>query len=254
MKKLFALTLLVVILAASSPAESAAPFKFEDYPALDDMRVYIENNFPLGSKRDDMRHAFVGEGKAVLVEHPRQKGVEKYIHDIDLCGHYVFRWNISADYDDGGKLLQAYVNGRFVFMSGKTPYEIPLYAVNSRSKTRVTARTRPDAPGGKQSNKYWLFDADGDPKTPDDELADGSGLQRADPGYISYTLDYEKVEPWRSIFDNDDAGPLTNFADCRNVLPHDADLEILLKPEVEKLQQQLDGLNKQLQQVPGAKP
>lgn len=254
MKHLFSLLLLAVILGASLPATAAAPFRFQDYPTLDAMRVYIENNFPLGSKREDLRHAFVDEGKALLVEHPRQKGVEKYILDINLCDHDIFRWNISADYDDNGKLLQAYVNGRFVFMAGKTPFTIPPYAVTKRSKTRMTARIRPDAPGGKNVLKYWLFDADGDPKTPDDETADGTGLQRADPGYTNQPVEYQKVEPWRSIFDDDDAGPLVNFPDCKRVMLHDPMMEELLKPEVDKLQKQLDDLKKLYPSAPSAKP
>ena len=104
----------MLLLAANSPASSADPpksFQYEAFVDLDDMRHFLESQFPPGSARAGLRKSFVDDGKGTLVIHPTQAGVEKYVYDINLCRYYVWRWNISADYDASGHLLQSYLNG-----------------------------------------------------------------------------------------------------------------------------------------------
>lgn len=220
--------------AAAAPAWSAAAFRFESQPSLSQMREFIIRNFPLGTARKDMRRAFVEEGKAALVAHPLRKDVEKYVYDINLCEIYVWRWNISADYDEGGRLLQAYVNGRPVFLSGKPPGEqARMDAAGRRASTEAKKRPRPEAAKGMKEIPYMLFDADGDPKTLHDRAATGTGPERADPFNIgAATVVYQNVDPWRSIFDEDKA-PLVPYPDCKPRLFSNPLLELLV-PELSR--------------------
>ena len=112
-----------LMLASASPAMVASAhgqssFQFESVTTLDDMQRFMRSNFPLGADRASLRKSFIEQGKATLKTHPTQIGVEKYLYDINLCSYYVWRWNISADFDSSGKLLQAYVNGEPVHAAG----------------------------------------------------------------------------------------------------------------------------------------
>ena len=54
-----------------------------------------------------MRVGRVEEPRGELQAHlAMQSGC--HFRGINLCNCYVWRWNVSADYDDQGKLLQAY--------------------------------------------------------------------------------------------------------------------------------------------------
>ena len=99
------------------------PFRFETVISLDSMTKFLRSQFRLGSDRDELRRTFVGEGHATLKVRAGEVGTEKYLYDIDLCRYYVWRWNISADFDISGRLQQLYLNGNPVLAEG-TPKKI----------------------------------------------------------------------------------------------------------------------------------
>ena len=145
-----------------------------------------------------------------------QPGVEKYIYDIDLCHYYVWRWNISADYDQEGKLLQVYSGGDPV-LAGGTPKRIESKVAEAGKKTSIykSQRLRPEAFTGERSLSYILFDRDSDLRTTDDQALIGSGPSRPDPVDMGRMIVYSDVDPWRSIFDSDAADVVVPFqGDC----------------------------------------
>lgn len=237
LKRIAALLLPALFLAASCAAVARAetPFRFEGFYSLDTMRAYIEKTFPLGTPREDMRKAFVEQGKATLKQNPVRPAVEKYLYDIDLCGKYVFRWNISADFDDAGKLAQAYVNGRFVFMTGLTPRTLKVFEASSKLKRVVVDRPRPEMKGTRKYIRYRMYDTDGDMGTLDDRMAEGEGPAEADPFAMQKIVFYRDVELWRSIFDPDDADKVVPYTPCSVQPPRDPLYDVLLGPEVEKM-------------------
>jgi hypothetical protein len=139
--------------------------------------------------------------------------VEKYIYDIDLCHYYIWRWNISADYDDRGKLLQAYVNGNIVFPDD-SPKKVVSKVAESGKKASIyrAQRPRPEAYKGENSLAFLLFDRDSDLTTKDDQALIGSGPSRADPANMGTMIAYTDVDPWRSIFDFDPADRIVPYA------------------------------------------
>jgi hypothetical protein len=177
------------------------------------MTSFIRTRFPLGTPRSDLRHAFVEEGHATLGIKTADPHVEKYIYDIDLCHYYIWRWNISADYDDRGKLLQAYVNGNIVFPEG-SPKKIISKVADPGKKASIyrTQRPRPEAYKGENSLGFILFDRDSDLATKDDQALIGSGPSRADPANMGNMIVYTDVDPWRSIFDFDPADRIVPYA------------------------------------------
>ena len=210
----------------SAPLElvpSGSLFHFESMHSLDDMRASIRRRFALGTERAALRRAFVTDGRAALFTHPTQAGVEKYVYDIDLCSYYVWRWNVSADFDERGLLRQAYVNGDVVFPDGVPKRVVPKTAsVPGRNASIYRAtRPRPEAFKGESSLVYMLFDGDSDPKTIDDRTAIGAGPTRPDPLDMGTLYVYGDVDPWRSIFDMDDVEPIAQFrGDCAKVDAH----------------------------------
>ena len=190
-------------------ADRPATFHFESVVTLTDMTQLIQSTFPLGSSRGDLRHAFVDGGKATLKVHLRRAGVEKYIYDINLCDYYVWRWNISADYDAAGKLLQAYVNGEPVFASG--PQKQNVKDFKGHPTIFKLHRARPQASKGEKELSYIVYDGDSNLQTPDDEVAIGGGPTRADPLNMGTLHMYASVDPWRSIFDKDDAQQIVSY-------------------------------------------
>lgn len=195
------------------PAAADPTFEFESISTLDDMTSLIRVRFPLGTSRSDLRHAFVDEGHATLRIKAGAPSVEKYIYDIDLCHYYIWRWNISADYDEGGKLLQAYVNGNIVFPDG-SPKKIVSKVAESGKKASMhrVQRPRPEAYKGESSLGFLLFDRDSDLTTKDDQALVGSGPSRVDPGNMGKMIVYTDVDPWRSIFDFDPADHIVLYA------------------------------------------
>ena len=183
-------------------------FRFEDVTTLDDMQQAIRSKFSLGSSRDELRAVFVTEGKATLKPNPLHSNVEKYLYDINLCSYYIWRWNISADYDQQGKLQQAYVNGEPVFANGtqkRTPKDLPAGTAKILKGTRL----RPEASKGESQLSFIAYDA-GSPlqsasQSNADRLATGAGPTRSDPLNLGTIHGYGSVDLWRSIFDWEEA-------------------------------------------------
>lgn len=204
------------LLVAGNKAHGAEPFKFESVASLDDMTAFVRARFPLGSQRADLRRAFVAEGHATLKMRPDDAKVEKYLYDINLCRYYIWRWNISADFDADGKLRQIYVNGNPA-IEGGTPKRIVSKVAEEGKKASIyrVQRPRPEAFKGEKSLVFLLFDRDSDPTTTDDQAAAGAGPSRPDPLNMGKMITYFDVDPWRSIFDNDAADAIVPFeGDC----------------------------------------
>jgi hypothetical protein len=203
------------VLGKRASAEDSNSFTFESLKSLDEMSDFIRTNFPLYTDRTSVRRTFVNEGRATLKIHPTQEGVEKYIYDINLCKYYIWRWNISVDFDAQGRLLQAYVNAVPVFAGGKPPRD-PLKGLAPNQKAAIyrMQRPRPEANKGESSLGFILLDGGANPKTTDDQVFMGGAPTRADPLNMG-TLKVVKGDPWRSIFDFDAANFIASYSgDC----------------------------------------
>ena len=215
MKWLLAPCLAICLFAAKPEAALAQNFDFGKFVTLDDVRQWILPNLPRGSSQKAVRAAFVGQGKATLKQHPNLKGTEKYLYDINLCRLYVWRWNISADYDKAKKLQQIYVNGFAVFPDGPVAKPVvPDPANPNVGKISKMERARPEADLGETALAYIMYDRDANPATVDDQSLIGMGPGRADPANMGNAVNYEEVEPWRSIFDTDPADFVAPYAKC----------------------------------------
>ena len=211
--------LLLVFCGTTTVASAESPFTFESVVTLDDMSSLVQAKFPLGTSRANLRRAFVEEGHATLKVRAGDPGIEKYIYDIDLCHYYVWRWNISADYDASGQLRQAYVNGNIVFPNGNPKKVIPKVAEEGKKASIYRKqRPRPEAYKGESSLGFLLFDRDSDPRTTDDQALIGVGPSRADPTNMGKLVTYTDVDPWRSIFDFDAADRIVPYqGNCNKV-------------------------------------
>lgn len=210
---------LSIALLVGVSAGAAPTFTFESVTTLDEMSSLIRTSFPLGADRASLRRAFVEDGHATLKTRAGAADIEKYIYDIDLCHYYVWRWNISADYDRNGKLRQAYVNGNVVFPDGNAKRVVSKTAqVGKKASIYRMQRPRPEAHKGERSLGFLLFDRDSDLKTTDDQALVGVGPSRADPANLGKQVAYTDVDPWRSIFDFDAADRIVPFSgDCKSV-------------------------------------
>ncbi len=198
--------ILLLILCSTTVASAESTFTFESVVTLDEMSSLIHAKAPLGTSRANIRRMFVEQGRATLKIKADDPSIEKYVYDIDLCHYYIWRWNISADYDASGQLRQAYVNGNIVFSNGHPKKVVPKVAKEGKKASiyRVQ-RPRPEAYKGESSLGFLLFDRDSDPSTTDDQALVGAGPSRADPMNMGKLIAYTDVEPWRSIFDFDAA-------------------------------------------------
>lgn len=194
------LTVLIAApLAIQATSATAAPFRFEAETSYDDMQAFVAGTVSATSTRDQVRAVFVGQGSATLIVLPRNPEIEKYVYDINLCGYYVWRWNISADYGRDGKLAQIYING--MPQLGGAP-EPPL---PKKGPFYMISRPRPQAFKGEKTLTAVVADRDGDPNTTDDmDILTGVGPTRADPLDMGHAVN-ERGVVWRSIFDFDDA-------------------------------------------------
>jgi hypothetical protein len=182
----------------------ATGFKFESVTSLDDMHNALRAATPLGTPRDEIRERFVDQGKATLYQHPKQSNIEKYVYDLDLCSLYVWRWNISANYDDSGGLTQIFVNGEPVHRAGDKPRQ-PKKKVGAKGQTMSKAwRKRPEAHKGEAAIAFVLYDLDTGSKDIDDEFVIGGGPTNADPRNPGKLHKYQG-ERWRTIFDKEPA-------------------------------------------------
>lgn len=208
----------------SAPARAGQPptapatesFRFERIDSLEDMQTELRHTFRVGSPRATLRRQFVEAGGATLIAHPGRAGTEKYIYDIDLCGYYVWRWNISADFGDEGGLRQLYLNGEPVLADGESEPAFDAAAARQNSGTRVfqMSRPRPEAARGEASLGFILIDGDGDLTTQDDQRLIGGGPTRPHAANLGRLHAYN-VAWWRSIFDSDAAGRIVPYSgDC----------------------------------------
>ena len=77
-------------------------------------------------------------------------------------------------------------------------------------------RPRPEASKGESQLAYIVLDADSDLNTLDDQLAIGGGPTRPYPANMGTLHMYSNVEPWRSIFDKDNADRIVAYSgDCK---------------------------------------
>ncbi len=207
---------LFVFLCVTRTATAAVPFRFEEIDSLNTMTAFIKLNFSLESTREELRKTFVHEGRATLKIHPAHPETEKYIYDINLCHYYVWRWNISADYDEKGVLKQAYLNGNPVFRDGPQLTILPKEGPEAEKASVYTInRRRPEADKGETALEFMLFDADSDHSTIDDQALLGVGPSRPDPANMGPMVAYKEVAPWRSIFDSDEAISIVPYhGDC----------------------------------------
>lgn len=199
---------------SSPPARES--FRFERFDSLEQMQAALRSAFRVGSPRAVLRRQFVEEGGATLVAHPSQAGTEKYIYDIDLCGYYVWRWNVSADFGREGELRQIYLNGEPVLADGESEPPFDATAARQRPGTRIyqMSRPRPEAARGEASLAFILIDGDGDLATSVDQRLFGGGPTRPHPADMGRLRGYN-VAWWRSIFDSDAAGRITPYSgDC----------------------------------------
>lgn len=176
------------------------------------MHHIARGSFKTGSARQELRRVFVEQGGATLIIHPTVSAVEKYIYDINLCGLYIWRWNISADFSASGDLRQLFVNGEAV-LDGSTQDALepsPEKTMGSTTTVYKGSRPRPEAITGENVLGYVLLDADGDLTTTDDQKLAGGGPTRADPNNLGKMHAYLTV-PWRSIFDSDEARTIVPF-------------------------------------------
>jgi hypothetical protein len=189
-------------------------FDFSSIATVDEMRDFLTHHFPVGSDRAGLRQAFVTEGKATLVPYPGRTDVEKYIYDINLCRLYVWRWNISADYDASGRLVEVFVNGNAVFKPGHSSATRAAADKpgGEHAKIYKMQRPRPEADKGESYLGFILRDVDGNPDTIADQKIVGAGPSRADPVDMGVMIAYGDIEQWRSIFDFDAAKFIAPYA------------------------------------------
>ena len=209
------LALLALALLATA-ASAQVPFSFEAVHSLDEMAADLRSRFPLGTQRDAVREVLVQQGGATARAKPGNPAIEKYVYDIDLCHYYVWRWNVSADYDDNGKLAQVWLNGDPLLAGGTPKRLVPTTAEPGKKASILRGvRPRPEAYKGETRLVYLLFDRDSDPATTDDQMLVGAGPSRPDPVDMGRMVSYINVDPWRSIFDADAADRIVPWqGDC----------------------------------------
>lgn len=210
----FRLCTVIALLAAfylPAAAQEAAPFRFESITSLDAMKTHVREAFPAGTPRATLERMLGQEGGASRLAHPRRAGTEKYLYDINICDAYIWRWNISADYDAQGGLLQAWVNGDPVHAAGPQKRSAASLRSNGKAVIYKGTRPRPEAVKGEKQLAYIMLDADANPATLDDQLVMGGGPNRPLPGPATKMIAYTDVELWRSIFDPDPAERIVRY-------------------------------------------
>ena len=76
-------------------------------------------------------------------------------------------------------------------------------------------RPRPEATKSETELASLVLDADSNLKTIDDQVLTGTGPSRSDPANLGPAHGYINVEPWRSIFDSDNAIQVVSYqGDC----------------------------------------
>lgn len=203
------LPLLAMLLAL--PAAGQEAFRFESIASLDAMKTHVRDAFPAGTPRARLQQALAQEGGASQRQHPRRAATEKYLYDINICDAYIWRWNISADYDAAGAVVQVWVNGDPVHAAGPQKRSAESLRANGKAAILKGTRARPEAHRGEKQLAYIMLDADANPATLDDQLVIGGGPNRPMPGPATKLIAYTDVELWRSIFDPDPADRIVRY-------------------------------------------
>jgi hypothetical protein len=191
-----------------------------------DMEVFLVSRFPVGSPQQTIEAALVKEMGATAFSHPHFPRIRKYVYDINLCQMYIYRWNISADYDAQGRLVQMYLNGRPVHQ-GAPDFKIADTYKNEHAMIQHQRKERPEASMGEYVLHYVALDRDGDVNTLYDQRIMGAVATRANPYDMGKLRSYE-VDGWRSIFDSSTV-PINNFnGDCAAI--HEKIEQLGLKP------------------------
>lgn len=216
LSRLFYATALLLFVS-NNAAAADAKFTFESVPSIEEMSSLMQSSLSLGTPRAHVRRIFVEEGRATLKAKTDEPGVEKYIYDIDLCHYYIWRWNISADYDTRNQLRQIYINGNPVFAGGNPKKAVSKVAEGGKKASILKLqRPRPEAYKGEKSLGFLLFDRDSSLATKDDQVIAGTGPSRADPLNMGRAIAYTDIDPWRSIFDSDAADRIAPYeGDCK---------------------------------------
>jgi hypothetical protein len=209
--------ILTMLVAGPAAARDPAAFRFHSVDSIEAMHALIRAELPPGSARERARAMFVAAGGGTLFAHPVRRDVEKYVYDIDLCGYYVWRWNVSADFDGRGRARQMYVNGEPVFKDGPSDRFDPSAKPGKKQSILRMSRARPQAAKGEASLAYILYDLDSDLGTITDQQLLGGGPSRPHLPDMGKMRVY-KVDPWRSIFDADEVPVIAAYSgDCAKV-------------------------------------
>ena len=205
--RLFAFVAAVVLMCL--PAQ-AGGFAFERFVSLDEMKLYLKNAYPEGTPAEKIRSDLVQSGGATRIIHPEYDGVEKYLYDVNLCRLYIWRWNISADYDDDMQLVDLFLNGEPV--SGDASGVRPLSKPSAGEAILRSTRPRPQADLGESSLGFIAYDRDTGSDRVGDVVVIGGGPSRADPANFGKMKMYNEVALWRSIFDADSAKRIASYS------------------------------------------
>lgn len=218
-KLIFLVTLAFSIFQPAFAEVLEEDFSFNDVVSIEDMENLIIDQFPLGSARSDVVETFVEQGGAVAERHPTRGHVERYTYDIDLCGYYLWRWNISADYSDADKLTQVYVNGKRTHPDGTAPRSIPELPNDGKGHIFRAIEERQLAVRGENEIHFIAVDVDKDLATIEDQWISVATPGRADPLNLGKVVAYNAVERWRSVVHGSPSKSAPKFAgDCKKIV------------------------------------
>ncbi len=192
----------------------AEDFRFENVTSLDEMHDFVKERLPRGGqKREDVRRVFIDEGGATLQINERWKTVEKYTYNINVCRLYVWRWNISANFNKAGYLTQIFVNGERVYEDGDIQWTSDMAAETGGIRgLEPMAKPRPQADLGESSLAFLVLGVETKGYVTSDEFIVGAGPSRADPTNPGLVHVYTDIERWRSIYDEEEDEPVHDYA------------------------------------------
>lgn len=205
--------LFALLIGFGSVSALGQEFAFSSITTRDEMKSYLIERFPLGTPADELREELVSGGGASIFSHPEYERVEKYIYDINICRIYVWRWNISADFDDDYRLEKLFLNGEAVLgVTDDSNGVRPVAETGGGEKILRGQRPRPEADLGESSLGFIAYDRDATHQRVGDILVIGTGPSRVDPTNLGKMHAYGDVEMWRSIFDSDKASRIVPYS------------------------------------------
>jgi len=216
----FVSALLFFLLFTTGAAQTAAAdrvsiFRFESIQTIEEMQAFLRAQFPQGTPRNVLRQVFIKQAGATGLVHPVFQSSEKYLYDINLCRYYIWRWNISGDFDMNDKLQQLYLNGQALYQGADPMLSAANTPAGQNQKIAQIKRPRPEADKGETAPAAMVYDQDGNLETTIDQKLIGVGPSQVDPANMGKMVTYTDVPPWRSIFDMDDAKEIAPYAgDC----------------------------------------